>query len=587
MKIIERIKNSIADKAGILFKSYPVTMGVTILITLLYSTCSVLEMADLPISSKQADTITDYIVLAAFALLLAWTWVLFVESIRYKFLNQKIYIFVIGTCVAAALATIAFFVCPKAIRSYEVSKIISGDMPYVYMWIRLVMYCLSAIAFIMAIYAMYKRSGVGFNEYWLSSLGESFKSFAAYMLLLIGAEVVVWIFVTLIADNDWMFAVVGILVSGLAFVPLLLVSFCDIKDRRSDGFIRGLVKYVLVPLATIAYLIVYVYIFKILIQRSLPSNEVFTILSIVFAVGMPIWTIASAYEDKGYMRIVRWMPYMFAPFIVLQIICLGLRISEHGITVSRYMGIVLILIEIIYLCMYVLSQVKKRELTEYIMPIVCVFIVTTYLVPGINVYSGVIRSQKKVIVQYMDRLNNGDTDSIPSSDMRKIKSSYSVIRDLDYGGKRYIDKHISKEAAEAISAYSSGTGDSGLSGYEYNIYINRYDDRAQVLDVEGYKKVYLIGYYDSDIISDHVNIRLGEDPEDVIELDLTDLLAALRDEYEENYSGEDIMTDSELIDDGYYSFPDGKVVYIEHLDYEKNSSSDRATLDMDGYLLVK
>ncbi|MBR5359793.1 MAG: hypothetical protein IK123_02785, partial [Lachnospiraceae bacterium] len=260
MKIIEAVKKSISDKAGILFKSYPVTMVMTILITLLFCMEAFLEEAKhLPITSGQTDDIGENLLLIAFGLLIAWTWMLLTESLKYKFESAMAYKITRYAVMGASLGSIAFFLCPRIIWDYKEWEIITDEMPYAYMCVRLVIYCISAIALITAVYFMYRNSGFGFNEYWLAALGESFKASAAYVLLLIGAEVVAWIFCTLITKADWLYPVVGIIVTGLALVPLILVAFCDIRDRRDDGFIRGLVKFVLVPLATIAYVIVYLY----------------------------------------------------------------------------------------------------------------------------------------------------------------------------------------------------------------------------------------------------------------------------------------------------------------------------------------
>ncbi len=590
MKIIETIKKNITDKAGLLFSSYPVTMAMTIIITLLFSIYAILDEADhLPITSGQAETAGEYIVLTAYGLLISWTWMLFAESLRYRIENKTALLVTRIAVIIASLGSVAFFVCPKALWDKAEYKIISGEMPYAYMCVRLFVYCISAIAFITAIYFMYRRAGFGFNEYWLAALGETFKALAAYVLLLIGAEVVAWIFCTLITKVEWLYPVVGIVVTGLALVPLLLAAFCDIRDRRDDGFIRGLVKFVLVPLATIAYLIVYLYIIKIVIQFELPSNEVFTILSIVFTVGMPIWTIASAYEDKGYMKIVRWMPYMFAPFIVLQIICMGMRISEHGITTSRYMGVMLIVAEIIYLVIYVFSQVKKKDFTEYIMPVVCLLIVTTYLIPGINVYSSVIRSQKKVIEAYLDELADGDTENIPKAEMRKIRSAYSTIMNVDYGGERYIEKHIPEKAVDTLTGFDYSGDEREDLGYEYNISLDHYDDKKTVFDTADYSRMYVIDYYDSDIRGDDIHVYMGGDNDDVIDLDMTDLLRRLRKEYDEKSRGDGYyyMDESDILTDGYYTLPDGSVAYFESLRYYRQYSSTDGTLNLSGYLFVK
>lgn len=53
------------------------------------------------------------------------------------------------------------------------------------------------------------------------------------------------------------------------------------------------------PCVMIAMAIIYIYIIKIFVTWEIPSNEIFNICSVLFAIGAPIWTMAYAFtKDK-------------------------------------------------------------------------------------------------------------------------------------------------------------------------------------------------------------------------------------------------------------------------------------------------
>ena len=58
--------------------------------------------------------------------------------------------------------------------------------------------------------------------------------------------------------------------------------------------------YVFPGILAVAFVIVYIYILKILITWTFPSNEAFTIVTALFAAGICIWTMAQG--QIGYQR---------------------------------------------------------------------------------------------------------------------------------------------------------------------------------------------------------------------------------------------------------------------------------------------
>ena len=57
-------------------------------------------------------------------------------------------------------------------------------------------------------------------------------------------------------------------------------------------------------------------------------------------------------------KVNRAIPYLFTPFIFLQIYSMGIRIKEYGLTESRYIAVILIIFEIIAIGLAVFKNSK-------------------------------------------------------------------------------------------------------------------------------------------------------------------------------------------------------------------------------------
>ena len=99
------------------------------------------------------------------------------------------------------------------------------------------------------------------------------------------------------------FIVIGI-VAGIGFLSSLINT-----RKESAKFFVLVVRNVLLVLLIIAFGIIYLYIGKILITQIMPSNEVFRILALLFAIGLPIWTLAGWNDESSWQtRVARVLP---------------------------------------------------------------------------------------------------------------------------------------------------------------------------------------------------------------------------------------------------------------------------------------
>ena len=172
----------------------------------------------------------------------------------------------------------------------------------------------------LTIYFFYKRSKESFEAY----LGKAFcglmKAELVYGIIAIGTALVLWAFDTLIVDIDNLdlFLRIETVLVALVQFPCAIAGLSKTENRLGK-FAKVILSYVFTSIEDIAFVIIYIYIIKILITWSFPSNQVFTILTALFSVGVVIWTMAQGCCDEALRKPLKIMPFLFIPFIVLQI----------------------------------------------------------------------------------------------------------------------------------------------------------------------------------------------------------------------------------------------------------------------------
>lgn len=171
--------------------------------------------------------------------------------------------------------------------------------------------------------------------------------------LLIGAFLMLGINL-LLQSLDWLF---GIAVPAEAFMdvstvcmillaPLLFINQIPQGKNKFQrqpivlpAFIKGVVQYLFIPLLCIYLITLYIYAAKILLAWQLPVGWVSYLVSasMVGIVAVIYLTHPMQYEpgNSVFKTIVKWMPLVMLPLLVLMTVAIGRRLSDYGITVSR------------------------------------------------------------------------------------------------------------------------------------------------------------------------------------------------------------------------------------------------------------
>lgn len=372
-------------------------------------------------------------------------------------------------------------------------------------WLIRIIITYITVFLICGIYHCYKRSGYFLPQYAIKVFSNLIKIHIIYFILTIGALIVSTIIIVLFVNDSYYFDnfnIIGrmmLLVFGLFYVPAWIYS-CSQVESKLEVFTKILVKYVLFSLTILIFGIIYIYILKILIMRDIPSNQIFSILTGSFFIAMPTWTMLEAIDERTFFRkISTKLPLLFVPLILLQIYSISARIIEYGVTPDRYMGVMWIILEIIYLLIYW----RKHRYVGKMFIIAAFSIIIALLAPIFNMYHMSAVSQEKILSHYKK-------DKNLSSEMKqKIYGAYEYLSSLD-NSEKYIDNKYTSEEIKEISGFYNEYDDKN-NAYSSELYIS-IEKKINDINIDGFSRMQVVEYEEKcdDSVMDISNLLLTE-----------------------------------------------------------------------------
>lgn len=478
---------------------------------------------------------------------------------------------IIFTCVLSAVY--AFLLSFK----YDDAVYKKGSLyvPYTYITRLVIVYLVISIAF--SIYRMYRDCGLSLEQYSVRAFLGVVKAGFLYGVLAVGSLLLIYAFNALLFDIPAE-TLIELTILGAVLYPGVVIGLSKVSEGLGK-FSKVLMGYVLPAIVAIACLIVYIYIIKIIVVRTMPSNEAFSIMTGIFVAGLFIWTTAQGCSEDPLHRYLLFFPIVFSPFIVVQIICLSMRIGQYGITNSRYLGILLIVFEIVYVAYYGACRVKGRGVGGFLFVMLAAPFVIYYLIPGINAYSAITYSQSKVIERYLDAASKGED----TTDFRSAKSAlYSIKTQGSVEGIRYEEKLKEKYSQEIIESINT-IGYEVSFGEELKTYINASISNP-VVKIEGYKylKKADVSIYDSETDPSRVPVYEHYDRENPLgTVDIKEMVLELKKLENENAGYEEMGK----VLDRVIPLENGAGLYIYDLDTEVTEDGLLDSVSYSGYYL--
>ena len=393
------------------------------------------------------------------------------ESTEYKTKKEKIIYL-----VCAFEVGIIFAVLANVFKMFEPVTFVG-----VYYFYFLITLFVALVLFF--IYKSFKKQTDTFIEYFKHVFLKAIELGFKYGVLAVGFLIITIIFDTLITDQfDDQLLKIQMLIVGWYLVPNGIVLFTK-SEKKDSEFLLLLFNNILSILLEITFVIIYCYILKIVFTFEMPKNEVFAIMTFVFTVGLPIWTInMTCKNDKVWTKANNYLPYAFIPLIILQIIALAMRIAGNGFTEMRYLGMVLIVFEIIYEVFYI----RKYKL-EHLLFVVIGLVAITLICPFINMTNVSLNDQ-------YNRLNKEYTHK-GNDNYKKIANLFDYFKDtdpkLDYISKKYTKEEFN-DLNDIYKEYHRYYGyDANYKTYYF------YGDTDLNIDIYGYNKVVSFNVYNN------------------------------------------------------------------------------------------
>ncbi len=556
-----------------IYKTYTATIAAAVLLTFIFVIFNHIEY-------------NDFYEHAIIIVSLFCAWSFFFESYYYQknqTAKKRLLLSGVGILVSIILDLIFYHITEK-----------NPNDDYSILEINIIFFLTFYVTFLIgcALFIIINRQKISFHEYLARVIFGLLRAAGLFLTLYIAVVLLLELFDNLIVSIDYwdILTDIEIIIAGLIYFPVCLVTLVKTEEENSK-FTKTIVTYAFMPCVMIAMAIIYIYIIKIFVTWEIPSNEIFNICSVLFAIGAPIWTMAYAFtKDKKtiYAKMIKYAKYIYAPFICLEIYAVGVRIYEYGITENRYLAIVFIIFQIIYelweLILTAFLKFKKKEQQhvfgkyyEYMILVLVAFAFIGLLFPGINATFTSYLSQKEIFK------NNKE------SNVSAACEAYYYLKGNPYG-KSWLEKNCTREElAELQNQYYdkvNNTKDEYKLKWNY-VYVryNSADNMEEGYDISGYNKLYegICGYRNVDYTYEEcksMKMRIGE--KEYTNIDITDCLSYYIDidENLEQYSEKDKIYRID-IDENHVFYVTGITFdYIEGLTRIKE-------LSINGYVLEK
>ena len=572
-KIRNFIEEQKTDLKGLLF-NYTFTLIAAALLSVVV--CIELEL------EKNSDAITNIELFLAMFLAGA----LFIET---YFVNNgeekkwgKLALLYIGNAILSVIWTVIGYYEDEIADSFNYP-----DLFYLNLSKVLAVYLAALIG--LSIYKLVKKSGLSFDIYLARAIFGLLKMWGLFFVIYMALMMLLSIFDSLIFEIEYWDIIdnLSVLLCGFVCFPYSIQSITDTKEENSR-FTKGLINFALMPAVMIAFVIIYIYIIKIIIGWEMPSNEAFDICLTLFIMGGPIWLISYGFlrekakatgEELGlYGKIAKNMKYAYIPFIILEIVAIGIRIYHYGLTNQRYLAVVAIVFQIAYVAWDGIGKLSKKETKDEGLILVGLGIVVFVLFcPILNMNKLPALVQQARFEKAIEEERYGDASEI-----------FYYLNYDEYGDKYLDEKYTEAERKEYHQMFYDTATEEEKNSYKYvehySCYVP-YDNNLNGLEIAGYTHIYKFvfdGHYDKIYTKDELSaftVFYGDNFQ-VSNVDFTPIMYEIIEK-------KDTSGDWNQMDYKYIKLGNNCCVVVEDIRFKYNTIEDEfSDVEIDGYVLT-
>lgn len=428
------------------------------------------------------------------------------------------------------------------------------------------------------VYSSFKRYGSKFSQYAVRLAVNIGMVFGLSMIVLLVGTVFVLIVEVLFENASvWTDTVMKVLLYLTGFCAAIGMIWFLKGSEEEERLILPENTWHILPAALIGAVTVgvlaagYIYGIKLLLLWQLPSNEVFEVISWIFVLSMPAWIIGEGLEEERiYHKVLIKLPWVFAPLTLLQMLAMGLRVYTYGLTQERYLGIMLVLFEVIMLVLWKFGRTHMERLLTVLM---CLTVISV-LIPGINMTSLSVYQQEKWLQKYSEMISAGE--ELTETEYSRFCGAYEFIEDQK--GYSYMEDNY-WEAADYVSEDYAKERDYIKEETDKKTWYNVHGcQMVGGLDVEDFTTMNMIvthedyetylkgdGYAYLEVDFDEFKFEIRETGEELV-VDISDLYEkALQFTKENPYASQEEEIDF-LKQHNNIELEDGSVLYINHFE---------------------
>jgi len=450
----------------------------------------------------------------------------------------------------------------KRIPLYIISLLLAICLPLIFRpgdsVLFLVYFGIIGIAIIYAFYLIFKKQDK-LEKYACKLFYNLFKVGLFTSILMIGFGMIYIIAEALILEgyDVEFYSKILWIIFGLYTIPFSIISLYNTKDDVPE-VIELLIRRVLLILLDCSYVIIIIYVIKMIVSREIPRNEVFFAVTLLYLFTLPMVIMLKNYKGKFEELNAKILPWIFIAPLIVQIYSLIVRIDAYGMTSIRYVGIFLLVFEVISL--FILLY-KNNKYFNYNFLVLFIITIILTILPVTNLYEAPIYMQVNRLTSMWKE--NTNTSDFTASDRQKIKDIYEYLNTREKM-ERYMPKYLSMFE---VNSYLMNTRHK-FEGEEAKYF--EYNSSEEEISVEAYKSMKFYTYDASEVKQSDFVVNIGDETVNV-------------------YDVIKIYIDNETIPE-YLEFkaPSGNKLYVDYLSFyysEKEEAFQGVTLK--GYILTK
>lgn len=174
--------------------------------------------------------------------------------------------------------------------------------------------------------------------------------------------------------ETWLFVV--FVFSVIFFLSKLKKVDESLENYEIHKIFKFLIYFIVIPLITTYTGILYVYFGKMLITRSWPQGLVSHLILwyTIFSLFIMIMVTPMAKKDSVARVFKKYFPFASLPLLVLSIVSISKRISQYGVTPSRYFVVLLAM----WLIFCMVSSIFKARLSVILISLITVVYISVF-----------------------------------------------------------------------------------------------------------------------------------------------------------------------------------------------------------------